>query len=38
MGEYHQSNSYVCVDSATDFFGFGECFPGATTPQTVEQN
>ena len=38
MGEYHQSNSYVCVDSATDFFGLGEGFRGATTPQTVEQN
>ena len=24
MGEYHQSNSYVCVDSATDFFGLGQ--------------
>ena len=38
MGEHHQLCSFVCVDSATDFFGLGEGFPGVTTPQTVEQN
>ena len=34
MGELHQSNSCVLFDSASDYFGFGKCFPGGTTPQT----
>ena len=38
MEKKNKRFSCVLVDSASDYFGLGKCFPGGTTPPTKEQN